>query len=90
MHDHCVGCEDTPDLFCEPYIHTGFRPINMPYSFYIKSLFSKHNESVNAWSHYIGAIYTLSLAFRYDFSDPYAFFFAFFKRNFKFYSNLNL
>jgi predicted membrane channel-forming protein YqfA (hemolysin III family) len=70
MHEHCVTHEVTPDLFCEPYIHTGFRPINRPYTYYMKSLFFKHNETINAWSHYIGAMYTLYLAFTMDFTDP--------------------
>lgn len=72
MNESCVGCEQTSILFCEPYIHSGFRPTNKPYMYYIKSLFSKHNETVNAWSHYLGTIYTLSLAVRYDFTDPYS------------------
>lgn len=71
MHEHCVTHEVTPELFCEPYIHTGFRPINRPYSYYVKSLFFKHNESINAWSHYLGAVYTVYLAFTMDFSDPW-------------------
>jgi hypothetical protein len=70
MHHHCVSHVETPELFCEPYIHKGFRPINMPYSYYAKSLFTKHNESINAWSHYLGAVYTTYCAFTYDFSDP--------------------
>jgi hypothetical protein len=70
MHHHCVTHADTPELFCEPYIHKGFRPINMPYSYYVKSLFTKHNESINAWSHYIGAMYTTYCAFHYNFTDP--------------------
>ena len=70
MNEDCLTHEETPELFCEPYIYTGFRPVNKPYLYYIKSLFKKHNETVNAWSHYLGAIYTLSWAFRLDFADP--------------------
>lgn len=70
MHEHCLTHHDTPELFCEPYIHNGFRPINQPYTYYMKSLFTKHNETINAWSHYIGAMYTIYLAFTYDFTDP--------------------
>lgn len=70
MHHHCVTHQETPDLFCEPFIHKGFRPINQPYSYYAKSLFTKHNETINAWSHYLGAVYTTYCAFHYDFSDP--------------------
>lgn len=72
MNEECVTREETPELFCEPYICTGFRPTNRSYSYYAKSLFKKHNETINAWSHYMGAIYTLSWAFRLDFADPYS------------------
>ena len=70
MNDECKTVDETPALFCEPYIHTGFRPINKPYTYYLKSLFMKHNETINAWSHYLGSLYILSLAYRYDLSDP--------------------
>lgn len=72
MNEECVTREETPELFCEPYICNGFRPTNRPYSYYAKSLFKKHNETINAWSHYMGALYTLSWAFRLDFADPYS------------------
>ena len=70
MHQDCLSNKETDILFCEPHIHSGFRPVHKPYTYYAKSLFSKHNETINAWSHFIGALYTISLAFRYDFSDP--------------------
>jgi hypothetical protein len=74
MHVDCLPHTEIPDLFCEPYIHTGFRPLNQPYTYYVKSLFSKHNETINSWSHYIGALYFLYVALFYDFSDPYVHF----------------
>ncbi|CAF0914642.1 unnamed protein product [Brachionus calyciflorus] len=72
MHENCKSHQETPELFCEPYIHNGFRPINQPYSYYALSLFTKHNETINAWSHYLGAMYTLYLAFTMDFSDHFS------------------
>lgn len=72
MHTDCVTADETPALFCEPYIHTGFRPLNKPYMYYVKSLFTKHNETINAWSHYIGFIYVLYLGFTFDFYNPYS------------------
>lgn len=72
MHSDCTTYKETPDLFCEPYIHTGFRPLNKPYSYYFKSIFTKHNETINAISHYIGALFCLSYFFRFEFSDAYA------------------
>ena len=72
MNNDCVHYTETDSLFVEPYIHTGFRPQHKPYSYYVKSLFTKHNETINAWSHYMGALYTLSLLIRYDLTDPYS------------------
>lgn len=71
MHEECLTHEETPSLFCEPHIHTGFRPINKPYSYYIKSVLKKHNETVNALSHYFGALYCLIYFYRFDFTDKW-------------------
>lgn len=70
MHPDCVSSNETPALFCEPYIHNGFRPLNKSYMYYVKSLFTKHNETINSWSHYLGVIYVSYLAFSLDFSNP--------------------
>ena len=70
MNKDCATNKETPDLFCEPYIINGFRPINKPYSYYAKSLFLKHNETLNAWTHYVSATLVLSVAFQHDFTDP--------------------
>ena len=72
MSADCRTSAETSPLFCEPHIQKGFRPANRPYSYYVKSLFSKHNETVNAWSHYLGAVYLVVLAFKLDFSSPYS------------------
>lgn len=72
MNSDCLSSDQTPSLFCEPYIHSGFRPLNKPYIYYAKSLFTKHNETVNSWSHFIGAIYVLYLTLSLDFSNPYS------------------
>jgi predicted membrane channel-forming protein YqfA (hemolysin III family) len=71
MNKECVTHNDTPELFCEPYIHSGFRPINRPFGYYVKSLFKKHNETTNSMSHYLAALYCLSYFFYYDFTNPY-------------------
>ncbi len=70
MDKDCVTCKEIPILFCEPFIINGYRPINKPYFYYVKSLFSKHNETINAWTHYLSSFLTISLALRYDFTDP--------------------
>ncbi|CAF3342892.1 unnamed protein product [Rotaria socialis] len=55
-----------PPLFCEPYILRGFRSIHQPWSYYFKSLFHKHNETMNVWSHLIGILYMIHLFFYYN------------------------
>ncbi|CAF1113104.1 unnamed protein product [Adineta steineri] len=46
-----------PPLFAEPYIINGFRSIHQPWPYYWKSLFHKHNETINVWSHLLGILY---------------------------------
>lgn len=44
------------------YILSGYRPILPSYTHSLLSLFHLHNESVNIWSHLLGAIVFLSLS----------------------------
>ncbi|RUS69454.1 hypothetical protein EGW08_022788 [Elysia chlorotica] len=46
--------EDVPDVIKEPYIYSGYRLLNKPWSYYVKSIFRLHNESVNVWTHGLG------------------------------------
>jgi predicted membrane channel-forming protein YqfA (hemolysin III family) len=48
---------DVPLIFVEPFILRGYRSIHKPWSYYWKSLFHKHNETINVWSHLIGILY---------------------------------
>lgn len=50
-------------------IQLGFRPTDHSFTFYLASLCSLHNETVNIWSHLIGSLAFLSLLF--DDSDSY-------------------
>jgi adiponectin receptor len=56
------------------YIHSGYRPASNSYSLSIKSLGYLHNESVNVYSHLIGALLSLVsfLALFNIFSSRYA------------------
>lgn len=54
-----------PPLFAEPYILNGFRAMRKPWAYYFDSLFHKHNETVNVWTHLLGIIYMLHLLFDY-------------------------
>ncbi|KAG8445854.1 hypothetical protein GDO86_010588 [Hymenochirus boettgeri] len=47
---------DVPRLFREPYIQTGYRPTDQEWKYYFLSLFQKHNESINVWSHLLVAL----------------------------------
>ncbi|XP_029985243.1 membrane progestin receptor beta [Sphaeramia orbicularis] len=46
-----VGASQVPSLFREPYILSGYRPVGQAWRCYVLSLFHKHNESVNVWTH---------------------------------------
>ena len=56
-----LNFNDVPPLFCEPFILSGFRSIHQPWSYYCQSLFRKHNETINVWSHLIGIVYMIYL-----------------------------
>ncbi|KAF7242504.1 Membrane progestin receptor alpha [Varanus komodoensis] len=72
-----VGVLDVPRLFRKPYIHTGYRPVNRTWRYYFLSLFQRHNEAVNVWTHLVAALVLLvrfwQLARTVDFrGDPHA------------------
>lgn len=46
-----VSALQVPSLFREPYISTGYRPVKQDWRCYLLSLFQKHNESLNVWTH---------------------------------------
>lgn len=46
-----VSATHVPSLFREPYILSGYRPAGQKWRCYILSLFQRHNESLNVWSH---------------------------------------
>ena len=47
---------DVVDLYVEPYIRSGFRLPNQPYSYYYRSLFNLHNETLSVWIHLLGTV----------------------------------
>lgn len=55
-----LNSEDVLDIFVEPYIRKGFRLPNQPYSYYLRSLFSFHNETLSIWIHFLGMIVLFS------------------------------
>ncbi|KAM6964988.1 membrane progestin receptor beta [Aplochiton taeniatus] len=46
-----VQASQVPVLFREPYILSGYRPVGQAWPCYLLSLFQRHNESLNAWTH---------------------------------------
>ncbi|XP_061174203.1 membrane progestin receptor alpha-B-like [Saccostrea echinata] len=71
-----VSTKEIPSLYHEPHIEEGYRQNDLPWIYYISSLFQMHNETVNVWTHLIGfvvCVYSL-LSFQqsYDLiTDPY-------------------
>ncbi|XP_067844349.1 membrane progestin receptor beta-like [Heptranchias perlo] len=50
---------DVPKLFREPYIHSGYRPVEQDWKYYLFSLFQQHNEALNVWTHLLAALVLL-------------------------------
>lgn len=46
-----VAASQVPSLFREPYILSGYRPVQQDWRCYLLSLFQRHNESLNVWTH---------------------------------------
>ncbi|XP_035284650.1 progestin and adipoQ receptor family member VII, a [Anguilla anguilla] len=68
---------EVPRFFRERHITGGYRPLGRPWRYYVLSLFRRHNETVNVWTHLLGALLVLQRAGRLaetvDFAgDPHA------------------
>lgn len=50
-----VTVSQVPALFQEPYILTGYRPTQQDWSCYLFTLFQRHNECLNVWTHLLAA-----------------------------------
>ncbi|CAN9507795.1 unnamed protein product [Ophioblennius macclurei] len=50
-----VAASQVPSLFREPYILSGYRPVKQDWRCYVLSLFQRHNESLNVWTHLLAA-----------------------------------
>ena len=44
---------EVPQEFREEYVEVGFRPVDKPFSYYLCTIFTKHNETVNVWTHLV-------------------------------------
>lgn len=56
---------DVFDIYVEPFIHSGFRLPNQPYSYYFRSLFSLHNETCSVWIHLFGTLILVIQVFQH-------------------------
>lgn len=68
---------EVPIYFRERYVSTGYRPLNQNWRYYFLSLFQRHNETMNVWTHLLAFIVLLikfrQLAETVDFvSDPHS------------------
>ncbi|KAJ8289303.1 hypothetical protein COCON_G00019620 [Conger conger] len=72
-----VTAADVPWVFREPHILAGYRPPEQSWRYYALSLFQRHNEALNVWTHLLAALVILvkfrELAETVDFlRDPHA------------------
>ncbi|KAK9526284.1 hypothetical protein VZT92_014993 [Zoarces viviparus] len=54
---------EVPYYFRERYVCTGYRPLNQNWRYYFLSLFQRHNETINVWTHLL-AFLVLLVKFR--------------------------
>ncbi|XP_028251466.1 membrane progestin receptor alpha-B-like [Parambassis ranga] len=54
-----VRDSEVPHYFRERYVFTGYRPLNQSWRYYLLSLFQRHNETVNAWTHLLAFLVIL-------------------------------
>uniref|UniRef100_A0A667XI66 Progestin and adipoQ receptor family member VII, a n=1 Tax=Myripristis murdjan TaxID=586833 RepID=A0A667XI66_9TELE len=50
---------EVPYYFRERYIHSGYRPLHQNWRYYFLSLFQRHNETINIWTHLLGFLVIL-------------------------------
>ncbi|XP_072906398.1 membrane progestin receptor beta [Hemitrygon akajei] len=51
---------DVPELFREPFICSGYRPVGRAWKYYALSLFLCHNEALNVWTHLLAVLVLLA------------------------------
>ncbi|KAM9340587.1 membrane progestin receptor alpha-B-like [Symphorus nematophorus] len=72
-----VSDTEVPHYFRERYICTGYRPLHQNWRYYFLSLFQRHNETINVWTHLLAFLILLvkfrQLAETVDFvGDPHS------------------
>ncbi|XP_028317139.1 membrane progestin receptor alpha-B-like [Gouania willdenowi] len=51
---------DVPSYFRERYICAGYRPLHQNWRYYFLSMFQRHNETINIWSHLLAFLVILA------------------------------
>ncbi|XP_028317144.1 membrane progestin receptor alpha-B-like [Gouania willdenowi] len=51
---------DVPSYFRERYICAGYRPLHQNWRYYFLSMFQRHNETINVWSHLLAFLVILA------------------------------
>ncbi|KAI8521069.1 ooproteinsis [Branchiostoma belcheri] len=59
--ERLLTIDDVPVVQKDTYVLTGYRPPYQPWRFYLMSIFSVHNETVNTWTHLIPCLYVLCM-----------------------------
>lgn len=54
-----VKLSDVPEVFRERYVLTGYRQTDQSWRYYFLTLFQRHNESINVWTHLLTALIVL-------------------------------
>ncbi|KAG9276421.1 membrane progestin receptor alpha-B [Astyanax mexicanus] len=54
-----VTVDDVPWVFKESHIITGYRPPDQSWRYYFLTLFQRHNEAVNVWTHLLASLIIL-------------------------------
>ncbi|XP_016132117.1 membrane progestin receptor alpha-B-like, partial [Sinocyclocheilus grahami] len=72
-----VMVSDVPWVFRESHVFTGYRPPDQNWRYYFLTMFQRHNESVNVWTHLLASLIILvkfqELSETVDFlRDPHA------------------
>ncbi|XP_029938023.1 membrane progestin receptor alpha-B-like [Salarias fasciatus] len=51
---------EVPCYFRERYVHAGYRPLEQNWRYYFLSLFQRHNETINVWTHLLAFLVFLA------------------------------
>ncbi|CAK8671955.1 membrane progestin receptor gamma-like [Clavelina lepadiformis] len=67
-------CDEVDDVLKRPFINTGYRHERASFIYYLKSILTPNNESVNVWTHFLPFLYFVYRIYNFMRSedDPFA------------------